>query len=367
MFDVIDDELAEEMTDQERARVEALFRYEILDTAPEEAFDRITRLAKHVMQVPVAMIALLDQDRRWAKSMAGPCSQQIPRNVSFCNQAIQADVPLIVTDALMDPAFCDSPLVTGAPFIRFYMGVPLTTPDGYNIGTLCVIDSTPHHPGPEQIDGMQDLASLIMGELELRRIADTDSLTSLNTRRSFIRQGRMALARSKRERSPLSLIAFDIDHFKAVNDRFGHGIGDLALRCVAKTCQNSLRSFDLIGRMGGEEFVALLPGASLQDALVTAERLMAEIANAVVSTPVGPLKLTASFGVSCFDGSTEDLEAILADADEAMYIAKRSGRNRVMVSEHAIESYAACLELHGDDRGLLELVFAFSRPAAPLN
>jgi GAF domain-containing protein len=118
----------------EALRLAALYRYDVLDTPPEEAFDRITRLARMVLQLPIVLVSLIDRERQWFKSRQGLAATETPRSMSFCTHAIQRDVPMIVQDACADPRFQDNPLVVGDPGIRFYLGVPLRTPDGHNSG-----------------------------------------------------------------------------------------------------------------------------------------------------------------------------------------------------------------------------------------
>ncbi|NKB47900.1 MAG: GAF domain-containing protein [Alphaproteobacteria bacterium] len=155
----------------EAERLAALHRYGILDTPSEETFDRITRLAKFALDVPIVLVSLIDSNRQWFKSKQGLDTPETPRDISFCTHAIQQDAALIITDALDDPRFRENPLVTGPPYIRFYIGVPLRTPDGHNIGTLCAIDQQPRELSDDDIHILRDLAGLVMDALELRRLA----------------------------------------------------------------------------------------------------------------------------------------------------------------------------------------------------
>ena len=153
----------------EAARLAVLARFEILDTAPEPLFDSLTDLAARTFDAPIALISLLDADRQWFKSRVGLKSDQTARNISFCQHAIRSDEPLIVLDTHLDPRFSDSPLVVGAPQIRFYAGAPLITPEGHRLGTLCIIDRVPRtaFTGTE-VGRLQALAASVMQAMELR-------------------------------------------------------------------------------------------------------------------------------------------------------------------------------------------------------
>src|SRR5436309_3320908 len=124
----------------EAERLAALTRYCVLDTLPEPAFDRLTRILQHVIGVPTVLVSLIDTDRQWFKSRIGLDATETPRNVSFCGHAVFQRKMLIVPDACQDPRFADNPLVTGPPGLRFYAGAPLITSDGFALGTICAID-----------------------------------------------------------------------------------------------------------------------------------------------------------------------------------------------------------------------------------
>ena len=153
------------------ARLQALDRYGILDTEPEAAFDDLTQLAAHIFVVPIALVSLVDAKRQWFKSKVGLHVRETPKEISFCIHAIQEKQIFEVPDALQDARFRTSPLVTGDPRIRFYAGAPLATPDGQNIGTLCLIDRVPRRLTTEQREILSRLARQVMTQLEFRRTA----------------------------------------------------------------------------------------------------------------------------------------------------------------------------------------------------
>ena len=151
----------------EASRLATLRGLNILDTPREERFDRLTRLAQHLIGVPIAVVSLVDSDRQWFKSCQGLDASETPRSISFCGHAVLGDQLFVIPDALLDPRFADNPLVTGAPCIRFYAGQPLKALNGSKMGTLCVIDSKPHQLTQTECDGLRDLAILVENELNV--------------------------------------------------------------------------------------------------------------------------------------------------------------------------------------------------------
>ncbi|WP_405014693.1 ATP-binding protein [Kitasatospora sp. NBC_01539] len=168
------------LSDEEKDRLAALHALAILDTPREERFDRITRLAQRLLQVPIAMISLVDRDRQWYKSCVGVTDTQQPRSVSFCSRAVAAGRQLVVPDATLDPRFSGNPLVTGPPGIRFYAGYPLAGPSGHLLGTLCVLDLQPRAVGADDLAALADLAAwaeLEIGVVHMSRASrETDRL-----------------------------------------------------------------------------------------------------------------------------------------------------------------------------------------------
>ena len=318
------------MHEQEDARLAALDSFDILDTPAEEAFDRITRLTRRVFDVPMSTITLVDGHRQWFKSRQGVAACETSRGPAFCSLVVREVRPLIVPDTLADERFVKNPFVLGEPHVRFYAGVPLRTAEGHCIGTLCAMDTKPRNVHADLAEILTDLARIVMSELELRRLAMTDALTSTLSRRAFRSEFSRTFSLACRHRHDLSCIMLDLDHFKAVNDTYGHAVGDLVLSQVAAACREELRKTDGLGRVGGEEFAILLPHTGLASAIRVAEKLRAAIAQLRVSTPQGILRVTASLGVAALDGSVGDPDALLRHADAALYAAKENGRNRCL-------------------------------------
>ena len=196
------------------------------------------------------------------------------------------------------------------PYVRGSVGVPLRTPAGCRIGTLCVMDTEVRQPELEQIGILTDLAALVMDELELRLVATTDGLTGALSRRAFLATAARDLARVSGQGGDLRCVLLDLDHFKRINDTHGHAAGDRALQEVVLLLKSGLRKEDYVGRLGGEEFAVVMPGADGAIACDIGERLRERVMNAQLPIPVGKIRLTVSVGVATLlpeDASIEDL------------------------------------------------------------
>lgn len=214
----------------EPARLRAVDRTLLLDTPSEPRFDAITALVRDVFEVPICAVSLLDRDRQFFKSIRGLDIGETPRSMAFCDHTIRAARVLAVEDAMVDPRFRFNPLVTGDPHIRSYAGAPLITPDQYQIGALCVMDRRPRTFSGESLALLQRFSSLVIDAIELRARAHEDYLTGACTRRAFTEEMRVLVALQARGGPPAALITLDIDHFKAINDDYGHPAGDEVLK-----------------------------------------------------------------------------------------------------------------------------------------
>ena len=161
----------------EAGRLAALYALRILDTPPEERFQRIIRTAQRLFDVPMVFLSLVDQERQWFKAQVGLDERETPRQTSFCGHAILQEDPLVIPNAKEDPRFADNPLVTQEPHIRFYAGHPIQSAEGYKLGTLCIIDNKPRQITPEELEALRDLA--LMAESELNAVELNQALTSM--------------------------------------------------------------------------------------------------------------------------------------------------------------------------------------------
>lgn len=454
------------LPEQEAERLARLRRYEILDSLPEETYQRIIRLAAQMLDMPVAVISLVEGERQWFKARLGAERNEIPRELSFCAHAIcQADV-FVIEDATKDERFSQNPFVTSGAKIRFYAGAPLRTNDGLNMGTLAVIDSKPRTMSEKDKQSLADFAAMVMDALETRLIIDraeraerrfidameslpngfvlydkddrlvicnkryreiysesapyivpgatfeeiirkgvengqyldavgreeafiaerlhkhqnpgdpieqhlpgdrwlsvqerrtsegglvgfridittlkrqerelarlawTDGLTGALNRHRFMELAGKESDRARRHGNEMSLLLLDADHFKQINDKYGHAAGDAVLKGLVDRWTTSLRSHDLIGRIGGEEFSILLPEVDLHDATRTADRLRREIAELPFAFEGHLLRATVSIGVATL-AAGDDLPALMRRADLALYRAKEAGRDGVNAS-----------------------------------
>lgn len=339
--------LAPPVPENEARRLAALQATGLLFTPAEERFDRITRLAARVFGTPIALVSLIADKCQWFKSEQGLGVSETPREYAFCGHAILGESTFVVEDAARDPRFADNPLVTGDPSIRFYAGHPLHAEDGSRVGTLCVIDRQPRQFGAEQSALLRDLAALAESELqrgqmgetqrnlllereEWRRKASIDGLTRLWNRAAIMELIGAELARARRG-APMCVAMVDADHFKSINDTHGHLVGDVVLVELAARIRRAVREFDVVGRYGGEEFIAVLSNCGQEAAEAVCERIRGFVADEPVATPAGPIRVTVSIGLACCHTGQGELEQVVGAADTALYLAKGQGRNRVEI------------------------------------
>lgn len=325
-------------------RLAALHRYNVLDTPSCLDFTFLTELAAKVCDVPYSFISLVDADRVWVKSYTGLALDSLPRDQCYCSLAVLGEASTEIADLTLDPRTAHMPMTVGEPHMRMYASVALTSSDGFPIGTLCVMDSRPGTLNDEQRRMLTRLSRQVMALIELRAnekaltasmrelelLATTDELTGLHNRRSLLQRLKFESARAKRFRSPLSAVMIDLDHFKHINDCYGHVTGDQVLASVGRLLRESVRVIDVPGRYGGEELSVILPNTPIEGALKFAETLRLKIEAQLHHDGARLVPVTASLGVGAFDHmDIADGDSLLRVADAAMYRAKHAGRNRV--------------------------------------
>ncbi|MGU3412623.1 sensor domain-containing diguanylate cyclase [Enterobacteriaceae bacterium C34A] len=307
----------------EAQRLTSLRESGILEAGEPARFDRLTRLARHLFNVPVAIVSLVDAESLVFKSCDGLHYATQPRRISFCGHVILSDKPLIVPDAKQDPRFSDNPLVTGEPHIRFYAGHPLRLPDGAMVGSFCLLGSEMRTFSEKEQALLHDLASIVEDEFAAISEATTDALTGLYNRRGFEQLANFAIASAERRAEPLTLGWLDLDKFKQINDRYGHAEGDCALREMARLLTKAFRDTDLLVRHGGDEFGILFSDTDESGAWIAMQHLVEE-ANAFNLTSGKPWKLAFSWGIIEFNHEDiHDLSGWLGAADKRMYAMKQ--------------------------------------------
>ncbi|QPN59677.1 sensor domain-containing diguanylate cyclase [Synechococcus sp. CBW1002] len=307
----------------EALRLEVLQRSALLDGPNEERFDRLTRLARRLFDVPIALVTLVDANRQWFKSCMGLNTTETPRDVAFCAHAILEDHIFLIPDARADQRFAHNPLVTGEPNICFYAGRPLKDLQGFALGTLCLIDQKPRELCDDDLATLEDLAQIAESELAGFQLSITDELTGITNRRGFLNLAAYGLTLCQRQKLPATLVFFDLDGLKAINDTRGHAAGDGLIRQFASLLAVAFRSSDLVARLGGDEFVALLVNVTVSDA----RRAVAALELAAIQEkqkPENTWDLQFSCGVVAFDPSRHgSISDLIEEGDALMYQAKR--------------------------------------------
>ncbi len=356
----------------EAARLAEVRRYCILDTEPENDFDAIVALAAEICGTPISAVSIVDRNRQWFKAQVGLTFIETPRDVSFCSRAIERpDEMLVIQDAASDPRFARNPLVTGPPYIKFFAGVPINSPDGFALGALCVIDVVPRSLSGAQRRALRTLASQVMALLELRRILregverknalaasrsnlrertlenellrftnDHDALTGLLSRARFERAvADKALVSSTSARS-YAVIVLDIDDFHEVNESYGVEVGNALLRAFA-TAASCLAAGSILGRLYSDRFALLVDFDDPASVRELAENLI-RICGQPFKIEGETVWISASAGVAYAMHPRERQTDLIADAATALKRAQELGGEtyRVYRSEMNDESVA---------------------------
>jgi len=309
----------------EKKRLETLKSLHVLDTPSEERFDRVTRMAKRMFNVPIASVTLIDENRQWFKSCIGLDVREASRKLSFCGHAILEYEVLVIPSASEDQRFSDNPMVVDIPKVEFYAGCPLVV-NGYRLGTLCIADHQARVFDSEDIQALKDLASTVELELSALQMATHDELTAILNRRGFISVAQNSLNLSVRNKFPMTLVYLDLDKFKFINDTFGHAIGDMVLSTFASLLNKTFRESDVIARLAGDEFVLLLNSTAKNEAEKVIQQFRLSTSE-YYQQKKAELDVSFSFGIVEFEYAKHDsIETLLADADKLMYVNKH-GKN----------------------------------------
>lgn len=324
-----------------------------LDGPLDPRLERITMLACDALRVPVAAVSLVDSDRQWFCSIQGVDEIETPRSVSFCGHTILGDGIFEVPNALEDDRFADNPLVTGDLGVRFYAGRPLLGVSGLPLGALCVIDRLPRTMDEREraiLDGLGFLAemelhraSMIGGDrevidhmLELRGKEACDAQTRLPNRRAILHVLTSVLREPAMLGRGVAVAVFNIDNLTNLNDTYGRAVVDEIIRLGAKHALAACRDGEIVGRLQGGEFLAVLaPVHDAGSAEIAGERIRSAFARVSINADEGVVSVSASAGLALGRvGSGDTASSLLLAADEALRIARDKGRDRLEVAAH---------------------------------
>ena len=318
-------------------------------TPLEERFERLTRLGRTALDVPVVAITAVRENRQWYKSVVGWQISELPLEDGLCGPVIEEGQPRIVSDTLADPLFAQKAVVTGAPNFRFYAGYPLRDASGLTVGTYCAFDTKPRETDEHFANLFSDLGQMAERELlttdlcdaqsqlitklsEARRQAMFDVLTRVWNRRGGMDLLEMAMNSADQDKEEFSICLLDIDNFKQINDQYGHPVGDQVLRKIAASIVASVRPHDIVCRYGGEEFLTILRGAGETHCTEIAERIRTNIQELPIRTREATMPMTVSIGAAVQTPDNDITAAqLIKRADQALYKSKRRGRDRVTV------------------------------------
>ena len=313
----------------EAQRQRDLERQGVLDHPGDEHFDRLVTLTASVLDVPIALISLVDHDRQWFLARHGLDVEETPRQMAFCAHAIVGDETLVVPDACQDSRFNTNPLVIAEPNLRFYAGTPLQSREGHNLGTLCVIDRQPREFAAKQVTLLEELAQLVLRELELRRRLTVNPLTGLANRTSFLEQAEPELQRARLEEEPLAMLALELDQFSQVRIRWGQEASDRALHDVAACLQAQHRPQDLLGQIGDQAFAMLMVAVDQTAATERAEAIRTQISELGGVFRVSGHQLSVSGGLTLLAPDEASPQELLLRAERALDLAQGNGHNQI--------------------------------------
>lgn len=335
-----------DLTAGERQRLKALDHLAVLGTPPEAEFDDIARIAGYMCNSPMAAITLVGEDMVWFKSTSGFELDCVPRTGSLADAVTTDGSTIVAADTGAVSQYTESDHVAGTDGIRSCAGTPLQLLSGDVVGALCVYDTEPRILTPNETVALETLARQIVAQLTLRDMSNRrkrenselqaarrsiatrsslDELTGLLSRRGIAAEIERLRATYD---GPMGVLLCDLDRFKLINTSLGEETGDTVLRVVAERIRESLRSNDIIGRVGADEFVVFLPAIEPSDLAMIAERLRRRI-EAPIPVYNPPLRITSSIGISIEPTADLSADRLHLNADYAMYTVKRQGGGQV--------------------------------------
>ena len=314
---------------------------DLVQTPLEARFNRLARMTRRALGAPVAAISFLNPQGEWFKAVTGWNVSELPASRSLAVMLAGDDTAVAIADLQADARTASHPLVTGSPRFRFCATHPIRDRLGHIIGAVAAYDTEPRKVTADPLEAITDAAELAQRELLLsdfggmqqkllakldasRRQALLDELTRLWNLRGGMLLLEQALGGEGRGDAPVGVCVVDVDDFKRVNDRYGHAMGDVVLRKLATAIVDSLRPGDIACRLGGDEFLLLVPDIGQEQLEAIMERVRRRIQALVIRTRAGSARVTVSIGGTiALPGSSANADDLLQRADEAMYEAKR--------------------------------------------
>lgn len=322
-------------------RIAAVQRTRMLGTPAEERFDKITRLARRLFNVPMAAIDIVGEKIAWMKSTQGFDTITVLRKYSYCHYTVLEDnVCLVASDARNDPRFADNEF---SHHWVFYAGAPLSF-EGQNVGVLCIGDNKPRNLSPDEQDGLFDLAAMVEQELSICALSEAQiQLSQRNEElekknridpltRGWSREAIFEIAKDElinvHKDSSTAILMIDIDNFKIINDTYGHPAGDEVLRVVSERIRRVIRSLDSVGRYGGDELLMVLTNVSSSEAAKVGKQICREISSLPIIYDKHSILVTCSIGYAIQE-ECDSVDSLIKRADLALYRTKVNGRNGV--------------------------------------
>ncbi len=337
----------------EAKRLQAVRDLGLLDQPEEERFRRITRLARRHFRASSCAITLIDEERYFHVAQDGLSKRGAGKKAnSLCSQVVQGKAPVVIAESSPDSQSSHYRSLLERLQLTFYAAVPILSPDGYAVGALCIMDHAMKRFSRRDLESLADFAAIVEDEMMFKRAdidrreligqveklrfrAFTDPLTQVWNRGAIFDILNRETERAARSGSDLSVCMLDLDHFKRINDTYGHQKGDDVLVETCVRIRSSIRPYDGTGRYGGEEFLIVFPETSGEQAFAQAER----IRRAICSRPfdIGEdhkETISVSIGVAVARPK-ESIKSLIERADIALYRAKNQGRNQVVLAETA--------------------------------
>ena len=332
-----------EHSTQEANRLREVHRLDRSGLEQDPALSLLVSLASSCMETPVAMVSMVEADHQRPLVGHGCDLEAIPRELSFCSQAIAAEGELfVVMDARRDSRFRDNPLVCAEPGLRFYAAAVLTGPHGSRLGTLCVVDARhPHHPRDQQLQQLRWLGDLVALELQRHEQHRLCPVTGLPTLHQLLQVGRREWQAATESDQPLALLLLDLNNFRAVNRCCGHEQGDHFLHDVAKALAEHSRPQDFAAHMQADRFALLLPLSDVDQGIALARELQSKLAGMDLNSAPPGYVMNPAIGLALNHAADHSFDDLVHRSEQALDLARLQGQGALVELCEATPLHAA--------------------------